>query len=298
MDAQADRFVLKFIHSGIYPAQQIIMNKTIQFQGKRISYETAGEGNAIVLLHGFIESARIWEDFTHKLSAEFRVIAVDLPGHGKTEVISEVHSMELMAEVVNAVLVQERVEVAVMVGHSMGGYTVLAFGEKYPGKVISLVLFHSQAAPDSEEVKKNRERTIRIVEQNRAGFIKQFIPDLFAPQRLATFKDYIRFLEGEASLMSPQGIIAAISGMRERKGGLEYLRSATHPFLFIAGKQDPRISCKLLLEQAEIPSHSEVLLLEHVGHMGYIEAPAVTLEAISSFAARSYRIGQITNPVI
>jgi len=262
------------------------MGRSIQFQGKKIGYECQGEGNAIVLLHGFIESRRIWKDFISWLSRDFRVLAIDLPGHGDSEVVADVHSMKLMAETVNAVMADSGIPRAVIVGHSMGGYVSLEFGELFPEKVTGIVLFHSQAAPDSEEAKVNRQRTIKIVEQNRAGFIKQFIPDLFDRNHVKNYVQVIRFLIEEASRMSPQGIIAAISGMRDRNGSLDYLRTAAQPFLFIAGKQDTRIPCKLVLEQAAIPSHSEFLILSDVGHMGYIEAPEVTFQAVRHFALK------------
>jgi pimeloyl-ACP methyl ester carboxylesterase len=262
------------------------MDRTIQFNGKRISYETAGNGTAIVLLHGFIESRRIWNDFASKLSEEFKVILIDLPGHGDSEVIAEIHTMSLMAEAVNAVMNDAGVENAVIVGHSMGGYVSLAFAELYPEKVNGVVLFHSQAAPDSEEAKVNRQRTIKIVEQNRAGFIKQFIPDLFNQRLVGNYTDSVKFLIDEASRMTPSGITAAIAGMRDRKGGLDFLNDASVPFLFIVGKQDSRIPSKLVLEQATIPLHAEILILDNVGHMGYIEAPEVTFQGIRHFALK------------
>jgi pimeloyl-ACP methyl ester carboxylesterase len=262
------------------------MNRTVLFKGKRISYDSAGNGNAIVLLHGFIESMRIWNDFVSRLSTEFKVISIDLPGHGDSEVIADVHTMPLMAEVVNAVMENAGISRAVIAGHSMGGYVSLAFGELFPEKVDGIILFHSQAAPDSDEAKVNRQRTIKIVEQNRAGFIKQFIPDLFDQRFVSNYQDSVKFLIEEASRMTPSGIIAAIAGMRDRKGGLDFLKVATFPFLFIVGKQDSRIPCKLVIDQAVIPSHAEILILDKVGHMGYIEAPEVTFQAIRHFALK------------
>jgi pimeloyl-ACP methyl ester carboxylesterase len=262
------------------------MGKSIQFQGKKIGYECMGKGNAIVFLHGFIESRKIWNDFALRLSPEFTVISIDLPGHGESEVIAEIHTMQLMADAVGAVMEDSGVASAVIVGHSMGGYVALEFGAKYPVKVEGIVMFHSQAAPDSEEAKENRRRTINIVNQNRGGFIRQFIPDLFDQRYVKNYQEAIKSLLEEASKISPEAIVAAISGMRDRKGGLSYLMTATTPVLFILGKQDSRIPYNQVLAQAVIPAHSEVLLLDHVGHMGYIEASELTLQAVRHFALK------------
>jgi pimeloyl-ACP methyl ester carboxylesterase len=270
--------------------QNIIMTSSIQFQGKNISYESVGQGDAIVLLHGFIESKKIWNEFAGKLSAEFHVLSVDLPGHGESEVIAEIHTMRLMAEVVKSVMEQERIGSAVIVGHSMGGYVALEFGQLFPEKVNGLILFHSQAAADSDEAKENRRRTINIVKQNRAGFIKQFIPDLFDQRHVDSYSGAIELLLGEASKLSQESIIAAISGMKDRRSGLIYLMTTNKPILFIIGKQDSRIPYNTVLAQAVIPAHSETLMLDHVGHMGYIEAPAVTLQAIRYFSLRCFSL--------
>ncbi len=102
----------------------------------------------------------------------FKVIAIDLPGFGQSDNFSEVHSMEFMAGVVKDVLDQEEVSSCVITGHSMGGYVSLAFLEQFPAYLKGLILFHSHAAADTDEAKKNRERTVKIVEANKKDFIK------------------------------------------------------------------------------------------------------------------------------
>ena len=264
------------------------MKKQIRFRSKTITYDISGEGQSIVLLHGFIESRKIWENFSGRLSTEFKVLSIDLPGHGESDTIAEVHGMDLMAEVVKEVMDAEGIDEALLVGHSMGGYVALEFGQQYPDKVAGMVLFHSQASPDSEEAKENRRRTINIVKQNRAGFIRQFIPDLFDQRHVEKHREAIAVLLDEAAKMTPEGIIAAISGMRDRRGGLVYLMTTAKPMLFIIGKQDSRIPYNQVLAQAIIPTHSETLMMDNVGHMGYIEEPEITFQAIRHFALRMW----------
>jgi len=264
------------------------MDSFLEFQGKRVGYTIEGAGNAIVLLHGFIESRTIWNNFALRLAKEFTVLTIDLPGHGESEVVSEIHSMTLMAEVVKTVMVESGISSALVVGHSMGGYVALEFAHLFPESMTGLVLFHSQAAPDSDETKENRRRTIDIVRKNRGGFIRQFIPDLFDQRFVGSYSEAIGKLVDEAGKMSQEGIIAALSGMRDRIGGLEFLMTTQLPVLFIIGKHDSRIPYNQVLAQAVIPSHSEVLLLDKVGHMGYIEAPDITLQAIRHFSMRCF----------
>ncbi|MBN1339311.1 MAG: alpha/beta fold hydrolase, partial [Bacteroidales bacterium] len=139
------------------------MNGHLAFNRGKIHYSDTGTGPAIVLLHGFLESLEIWDDFTKELSKEFRIIAIDLPGFGKSSDVAEVHTMEMMAKAVYEVLSHLNTGQVVITGHSMGGYAALAFAASHPEKMKGLVIFHSHAAADSEEARINRDRAIRAV---------------------------------------------------------------------------------------------------------------------------------------
>ena len=108
---------------------------TFHYKNIPIHYKTFGNGPGIVLLHGFLESATMWKSLIPQLSKNKFVITIDFPGHGKSGVISEIHTMELMAEVVNELLLHLQISSATFIGHSMGGYVSLAFTELFPEKV-------------------------------------------------------------------------------------------------------------------------------------------------------------------
>ena len=262
------------------------MKVQLQHNGKKISYNISGSGKTLVLLHGFLESQKIWNHFSDQLAQSFKVLTIDLPGHGETDVFGEVHSMEFMAEMVKAIIDTQNITGVTLIGHSMGGYVALAFARLFPETTAGLVIFHSQAAADTEEAKMNRTRTIQIVEENHEGFIKNFIPDLFAPENVVKLNDSIEQLKAQAASTSKAAIIAALAGMKDRNDSLDLLAETSAPVLFIIGKKDKRINVSQVMEQAALPAHSEVLLLDGVGHMGYIEAPDLTLKTISDFCRK------------
>ena len=264
------------------------MKDFLTIEGHRIHYCTQGNGPAILLLHGFLESMEIWDEFALSLSYEFTVVRMDFPGHGKSDNFAEVHTMDFMAACAKAVLDYLNISHCIIVGHSMGGYVSLAFAENYPSFVKGIVLFHSHAAPDTNEARENRKRTINIVRQNRSGFICQFIPDLFDLRNIEKFAPQIENLTRIASEVPDAGIIAALDGMKERKGWLGLLTATDLPVLFIVGKQDSRIPYSVVMIQSLLPKHSEVLLLENVGHMGFIEAPEKTLQTLRHFAMKCF----------
>lgn len=191
--------------------------------------------------------------------------------------------MDLMAEVTNEVLREEQVEKCAMIGHSMGGYTTLAFAEKYPEKLFGFGLFHSHSLEDSEKAKANRERTIEIVKQSKAGFITQFITSLFAEDNREKFKTEIDHQISMANTMNPIGITAALEGMKIRPMRLDIIAFSEVPVLFILGKQDSRIAVDKALAQAATAPNTQITLLGDSGHMGWLEESKKTIAAIDGF---------------
>ena len=119
--------------------------KQIQFKNTQISFSDTGKGTVIVLLHGFLENKKMWDFYISEFAKKNRVIAIDLLGHGESECLGYVHSMEDHADAVQAVLSDLRIRKAIFIGHSMGGYVALAFAELYPDNTKGLVLLNSTA---------------------------------------------------------------------------------------------------------------------------------------------------------
>ena len=80
------------------------MIKTTTYKNETVTFFDKGKGKVVVLLHGYLGSHKIWEQTINNLSKSYRVIAIDLPGHGNTHCVGYAHSMDLMAKCVKAVL--------------------------------------------------------------------------------------------------------------------------------------------------------------------------------------------------
>ncbi|MBN1199301.1 MAG: alpha/beta hydrolase [Bacteroidales bacterium] len=260
--------------------------KSIKTRGKKIAFSDTGEGQCLVLLHGFTESSGIWRRFIRNLSGRFRVIAIDLPGFGVSECIAEVHSMDLMAEVVKKILLSRGIRQCVMAGHSMGGYVTMAFARLYPRILKGICLFHSHPFPDSPEGLINRNRSIELIKTDKFNFILQFIPSLFPENSQEKYRKQVNQLIDEASGLSKEAILAGMIGMRERQDSAETLKNLKVPVLFILGMKDKRIPMEHTGEMLLLPKHSESLILQEVAHMGFYESPTLTLRVLGDFAAR------------
>lgn len=243
--------------------------KQIQFKNTSISYTDSGKGTAIILLHGFLENQTMWNAFVPEFSKKHRVITIDLLGHGNTECMGYVHSMEDNADVVHAVLAELRIRKAVLVGHSMGGYVGLAFAKLYPDAVKGLVLLNSTSRADSDERKKNRDRAIVAVKQNYSNFIRMAIANLFSEDNREKLLNEIEQVKIEALKTPLQGIVASLEGMKIRMDREVLLHLTPYPKLLILGEKDPVLNYEETKEQIE---ETDVQFLTFPdGHMSHIE---------------------------
>lgn len=253
----------------------------LKHKGITIFFTDEGKGNALVFLHGFLENSNMWSAFIPKLIKRNRVICIDLLGHGKTECLGYVHSMELMAEAVEAVLKHLRIRRSICIGHSMGGYVALAFAEKNPDALKGLVLVNSTAVADSNDKKNNRDRAIAAVKQNHKTFIRMAIGNLFRPKNRKLFAKDIKVITKQALETPLQGIVAALEGMKIREDREVLLHFTPYKKMMIIGKKDPVLNYNALIEQTK---NTDVTCVEFPdGHMSHIENRDEFLYAIMHF---------------
>ena len=260
-----------------------------EFKKIKIRYNDTGKGRVIVLLHGFLGSHEVWTEFIKKLSKRFRVITIDLPGHGETPAIGYYHGMELLAQSVKSVLDKAGVRRYVIAGHSMGGYTAMAFAELYPENVSGLCLFNSTAYADTEQKKKDRDRVIRLVKREHKHYVAEVVTSLFAPENISKIPAEVEKMKRIASTVSKQSIINSLEGMKERKSRDLIFKFANYPVLFIIGKKDTVINYETMYPQMGICKYPSVLMLEDVGHMAFYEAAKETIKELGAFAERCFR---------
>jgi len=266
------------------------MFKTFDFRGVSLRYSDAGEGFPLLFLHGYLESAEIWSAFIPDLLRDFRVVTLDLPGHGESGLPGGEASMEVISESAEALLDHLKLDQAFWIGHSMGGYASLAQLERNPSRMAAICLFHSHTRPDSEIIKDKRKREIHIVEQGQKRLlVMQNIPNMFAPQNLVAFEHELELTRSLAHQTHDAGVVAALKGLMMRPDRSEVLASAALPCLQIIGRYDQYISFDEVSMKTDLPRDSERLILDHSGHMGFFEEKARCLAGIRTFAEKLLR---------
>jgi pimeloyl-ACP methyl ester carboxylesterase len=264
------------------------MLKSIAFRKAHISFIDQGKGRAIVLLHGYLGSKEIWEKTTQNLSRSYRVIAIDLPGHGESECLGYAHSMEMLAKCVKHVMDALRLKKYVLIGHSMGGYTALAFAELFPDSLKGLALLNSTALADSEEKKKDRNRAIQLIKKNKKVYTRNTIKNLFATRNIKYLKEEIAFATKIALRTGKQGAIASLEGMKDRPNRDIILGMVEYPLLMVIGELDNILPHASLLEQAGTLRNKQICYLEYDGHMSFLENPRIVHQHLRKFLRKCF----------
>lgn len=302
-----------------------MQEKEIVHKQKKIFYRTIGEGPVVVLLHGVPFDGSLWSNQFNAFPG-YKLIIPDLPGSGRSETIDDM-SMEGMAECVKEIIVHEapiltfpqRGEgtaitqsqltqdankisasslskvsatdhpplVAVVIGHSMGGYITLALAEKYPELLNGFGLFHSTSYADSEERKQGRKKTIELLKQKGTiEFVKNSLPNLFSTVSKEQNPKLIEEQISVASKLSADVLIAYQMAMMQRKDRREVLKNAKVPVLFVFGKYDNAVPLKDGMEQCSMADLNYIHILENAGHLGMkeesMEANSILLNYLSN----------------
>jgi pimeloyl-ACP methyl ester carboxylesterase len=219
------------------------------------------------------------------LSSAFKIISVDLPGFGSSPLLPGQFSLEDVADVVIKNLKEKGISEIIPIGHSLGGYVVLAMVSKMPDMFPGLALFHSTALADSQEKKESRNKVIEFIKKNGArAFTSNFIAPLFSNSEHPDVP-FVREMNMETD---EQTLIAYIKAMRDRLDRSELLKNFKKPILIIAGAKDPGIPVSSIQDQTNLLPNVTVKILSDQAHMGLVEGVETTSSMVYEFVSNCY----------
>ena len=249
----------------------------------RMAYQAKGdaEPKALLLVHGFPLDSGMWEAQLAGLADQAFVIAPDLRGHGKSDALTGPYSMDQHADDLAALLDQLLVQKAVIAGLSMGGYVALAFWRRYPQRVAGLALVDTRANADTQDARAGRTATAeRVRERGVSVLAEEMMPRLLSPENLGN--EQIAGRLREIILRQPaEGMIGALTAMRDREDSTATLPAINVPTVVIVGEHDvitpPEVAVALA---KEIPDARSVVVV-NAGHMSPMENPREVNMALS-----------------
>ena len=244
----------------------------------------------IVLLHGYLETMNIWNELADILKDRYRVIMMDLPGHGLTDSAPAsadgqvVNTMEFGADVVKGLIEKCNARNVCLAGHSMGGYITLAFCKKYPSYINGAILFNSNPYRDDPAKAEDRKREIDVIRSGKLMTLAELsIPKMFNPENLRKFDDKIMETIELCDMHNPEGIVASVSGMQQREDTSEILENPPFGIMSFEGDCDKFMPLERVQEMISKYPKVKHVLLENTGHNSFIEARDKVYEQICEF---------------
>ncbi len=260
-------------------------------------WDTRDEGSAdkpcLVLLHGYLETMYIFNELVDALKDHFRVITLDLPGHGLTDSApagadgQRVNSLAFQAQVVAGVLDKCGVAKAVVAGHSMGGYVTLRFLHDFPERAERAILLHSHPYPDAPEKATDRAREKTLIAEGKLQALAALsIPKMYHEENLRDCDEKIRETVELCETHDPEGIIAAIEGLRTRPDQQDVMAHPLVPLMLVHGDHDAFLPLEKVEEMKTAFPEVTYALIPETGHNSFIERRAACVEEILRFARR------------
>ncbi|MAZ25987.1 MAG: alpha/beta hydrolase [Cytophagaceae bacterium] len=253
---------------------------TITHKDKEVFYTVEGQGKPVVFLHGFLENHGIFNPIISELIS-VKAILIDLPGHGRTPVLDGENTMQEMAAMVRAILSQEGIDQAMLVGHSMGGYVALAFAKAYPEQTLGVFLMNSTPYPDTAERKKLRLHGVKVAAKNYEALVSMSVANLFSQESRVKYREEIENVKNKALKTPLAGYIACQKGMMQREDLVDFWKQSTFKKGMFLGKNDTLIDAEAL--KKELEGYTVEVEIGSGGHMSFIENSRSVNNALAKF---------------
>jgi 3-oxoadipate enol-lactonase len=243
-----------------------------------------GTGPAVVLVHGYPLDGAMWSGVARALAARFRVLKLDLPGHGDSPA-PPATTIDEQADFLEACLaaLPSPAESAGLAAFSMGGYAALALARRRPQRLAGLALVDTRATADDAAGREARDRAIATVRERGAPAIAdEMVPRLLSPAALQNPDLVLRVRR--IILRQPAPTIEAdLAAMRERPDRTSELGAHELPTLIVVGEQDTLTPPNDASRMAGSIAGSRLVTIEGAGHLTPMEKPGAVAKTLEQF---------------
>ncbi len=231
---------------------------------------------SLVLLHGFGEDARLWDDF---IPGRFPDCTLHIPNFADW---SDCPTIADYARKIVAALPNN--QHFILLGHSMGGYIALEMAKQFPERIHGVVMLHSTPIADTTEKQAQRDKTAAFIREKGSDvFIRAFVSNLFAPSFVGSHRELMKTLANRYCELPQDGLVAATLAMQKRHDLSAFVQSTHIPMLFVLGDEDPLISTDSIVTVIAGKDQHKFVILSGVAHQGCYEAPEETYAVINQF---------------
>jgi len=253
----------------------------------KISYWTLGSGPSVLLLHPFPANHEFWLPVAQALSTRFRLILLDLRGHGDSDVGEGPATMEKHSADLARVMDDAQVGRAAMVGVSIGGYVLFEFWRKTRHRVAALGLWNTKAPADSADARAGRLQAANdVLERGTEPFFESMIPRLLGKSTPENRPDLVDGALRMMRKMSPVDVAQVQRGMAARPDSVETLKTINVPTLIVTGEEDIFTGIEEAQRMRQHISGSQLRVIPKAGHYSAWERPEDATRVLREFLAQ------------
>lgn len=268
--------------------------KSIDINNISISYTDSGprNGAVIILIHGFPLNKSMWDKQVLLLQENYRVIAYDVRGHGKSNTGINIFSIALFVQDLIGLMNTLAIKKATLCGLSMGGYIALNAIENYPDRFEGLILCDTNCLEDTPIKKENRTKTIdKIKEQGIEQFAKDSTEKFFTQGSFASRKEEILAVRKMIRGTSEESLTLTMNALANREETCSKLSKIKVPVLIMVGKEDKitPLSDSEWMQKKIINSFLKII--ENAGHLSNLENPKDFNNHLSAIVSLIYNKG-------
>ncbi len=263
--------------------------------GLKLHYTDTGpqDRSAIVLVHGFSSSLHTWEAWKTNLEVDYRVITVDLPGHGLTRADDPIQpTIERFTEVVHEVTQDLGVDRFTIAGNSMGGNTAWAYALAYPETLEGLILVDASGWPETDDENESSPFIFKLLSNPLARMVmkdldmtsltRSGLEDSYTDQSFVTDALVERYVALSRAPGHRETLLGIMGGNRVLATN-EALSAINVPTLVMWGRDDNLVPVSSVQKFTDaIPGASQVIY-DGVGHLPQEEEAEQSIADVRAF---------------
>src|SRR2546423_8576501 len=277
------------------PSDKSIASRTAEVDGVQLHYLSAGHGPAVLLLHGYAETSRMWRSIIPLLAEKFTVIAPDLPGIGESSIPVDKIDMISAAERIHALVRSLGVEKARVVGHDIGLMVAYAYAAKFPAETEKLAVMDAflpgvagwepiYNSPNVWHFRFNGEYPEALV-KGRERIYFEYFWNVFAADKTRSIpeadrKAYTEAYSRPGRMRAAWAYFASWPELAKDFAQLSQTK-LTMPVLSIGGEKS--LGNELAAQLKVVGNDVTVVILKDTGHWSSEERPKETTDALLNF---------------
>jgi len=264
-----------------------VQTKTVLTNLGRIHLRIVGTGPAMVCWPSLLMTGLMWEGQVKHFSNSYRMILVDPPGHGESESLSRIFTLEECAECLREILEALHISECVLLGNSWGGMMGGVFAALYPDKLLAAALMNCTASEASASQKLAYVDTIKLLRESDSypkSLLKQSVKAFVGKTTEQSRPEVVDQVRKKISEVAPQSVSWAIeSVVTLRVNQLALMKKISRPILVVAGEEDRTFKVPETKEMAKAIPNATFKILSKVGHLAALEDPEYVNRKIEIF---------------